>query len=198
LKRLTRSDRNIYEMVFASRALIEVYAVTADTYKTIGQNAGDHPDAFLVRVKEIDRALIKATYGTRLEQVKKVFKDVASSKLRSAEDRDVDLIDAKNILTRIDRVSRMEEYPECRSDYDRLCEYVHPNTGQNLVLTWPSSKHADWLRISRRSKYAFVTAVNVSVGPTDKASGLIVRHVLEGNFPFAGDVYFPEQKRPKE
>jgi hypothetical protein len=189
------SDRNIYEMVFASRALIEVYAVTADTYRTIVKNAGDHPDGFLGRVKEIDRALIKATYGTRLELVKKVFKDVASSDIRAAEDQDVELIEAKNILTRIDRVSRLEDYPECRSDYDRLSEYVHPNTGQNLIIAWPSSKHADWVRISRRSKYAFVTAVNVSVGPTDKASRLIVHHVLDGNFPFAGEVYFPKQAK---
>jgi hypothetical protein len=63
---------------------------------------------------------------------------------------------------------------------------------------WPSSKHADWVRLSRRSKYAFVTAVNVSAGPTDKASGLIVRHVLDGHFPFAGDVYFPKEKQPKK
>ena len=90
---------------------------------------------------------------------------------------------------------RLEDYPECRSDYDRLSEYVHPNTGQNLIIAWPSSKHADWVRISRRSKYAFVTAVNVSVGPTDKASRLIVRHVLDGNFPFAGEVYFPKQAK---
>jgi hypothetical protein len=145
-------------------------------------------------VKEVDHTLIKATYGTRLELLKRVFKDVASSALRSVEDQDVELIGAKNILTRIDRVCRLEEYPECRCDYDKLSEYVHPNTGQNLIIAWPSPKHAGLVRLSRRSKYAFVTAVNVSVGPTDKASGLIVHHVLDGSPPFAGDVSFPKEQ----
>jgi hypothetical protein len=139
----------------------------------------------------------KGTREIGVTLMKKVFKDVASSNLRSAEDQDIELIEAKNILTRIDRVSRLEDYPECRSDYDRLSEYVHPNTGQNLIIAWPSPKHADWVRLSRRSKYTFVTAVNVSVGPTDKASGLIVCHVLDGSSLFTGDMYFPKEKLPK-
>ena len=73
-------DRNVYDMLFASRALIEVYAVTADTFLTIAKNAGDQPDGLADRVKKIDQALITATYGTRSELVKRVFGEVGSSK----------------------------------------------------------------------------------------------------------------------
>jgi hypothetical protein len=183
-------DRNIYEMVFAARALIEVYGVTADVHSTIGKNAGDHADEFIARVKEVDEALIKATYGTRSQLVKDVFKGVASSKVREVADKDLAIMEAKNILTRIDRVSKHEDYPQCRSDYDRLSEYVHPNSGQNMILGWPSPIDEKWLRLSRRSKYAFITAVNVSVGPAEKASRLIVHRILDGEFPFKAEVTF--------
>jgi hypothetical protein len=131
------SGRNIYQMVFASRALIEVYAVTADTFRVIVKNSGDQPDELAKRAKEIDEAIIKSTYGTRSDNVRSVFKEIAASKLRAATDEDKAIIEAKNILTRIDRSSRLEEYPDCRSDYDRLSEYVHPNIGQNVIIAWP-------------------------------------------------------------
>jgi hypothetical protein len=190
-------DRNVYEMLFASRALIEVYAVTADTFLTIANNAGDQSDGFADRVKAIDQALISATYGTRLELVKRVIREVGSSKLREITDKDIELTGAKNVLTRINRMSKMEEYPDCRSDYDRLSEYVHPNTGQNIILAWPSPRNPEWLRISRRSKYTFITAVNACVQPTDKASRLIVHHVLDGYPPFTGVMHFPKESQPE-
>jgi hypothetical protein len=170
----------MYEMLFAARALVEVYAVTADVYSTIRKNAGDEIEGFIARVKEIDETLIKATYGTRSELLKGLFTELELSKLREVIDADMKVLSAKNILTRIDRASQSDEYPECRSDYDRLSEYVHPNTGQNMIIAWPSPRHPEWLRLSRRSKYGFVTGVNTSVAPADKASRLILHHVLEG------------------
>lgn len=133
--------RNVYEMVFAARALIEVYAVTRDTYATIADNAGDHEGNFATRVQAIDDALINATYGTRSELVRKLFPTLEASKLRDVNERDVTLILAKNVLTRIDRAARFDDYPDCRTDYDRLSEYVHPNTGQNIILAWPSPQN---------------------------------------------------------
>ena len=71
------------------------------------------------------------------------------------------------------------EYPDCRSDYDRLSEYVHPNTGQNIILTWPSPKNAQWARLSRQSEHAFITAVTASIRPTDTASCAIVKTCIQ-------------------
>lgn len=180
--------RNVYEMVFAARALIEVYAVTRDTYATIADNAGDHEGNFATRVQAIDDALINATYGTRSELVRKLFPTLEASKLRDVNERDVTLILAKNVLTRIDRAARFDDYPDCRTDYDRLSEYVHPNTGQNIILAWPSPQNPKFVRLSRRSDYAFITAVTVAIRPTDTASRSILRHVLNGSFPFAGKI----------
>jgi hypothetical protein len=190
-------DRNIFEMLFASRALIEIYAVTADTYTIIAKNAGDEAERFVERIKEIDEALITATYGTRSDRAKQSFEEVGSSKLREIADKDVALIQAKNILTRIDRVSKMEEYPDCRSDYDRLSEYVHPNIGQNVILGWPSPKNPDWARLSRRSQYAFITATNACAVPTAKASRYIVSHILDSSPPFAGETVYPNHSGGK-
>jgi len=164
------TERNIYEMVCAARALIEVYAVTRDTYATIAKHTGDHPEEFPARVQAIDEALINATYGTRFDLIKKRFPQVGVSRLREVTEQDIALIQAKNILTRIDRASKLYEYPDCRADYDRLSEYVHPNTGQNLILAWPSPMGPNFVRLSRRSKHGFITAVTASVRPTDTAS----------------------------
>jgi hypothetical protein len=65
--------RNIYQMFFAARALIEIYAVTRDVYTTIAQHGGDHEDGFAERVKAIDEVLINGTYGTRSDIIKKHF-----------------------------------------------------------------------------------------------------------------------------
>jgi hypothetical protein len=65
-------------MLFAARALVEVYAVTADAYSIIKKNAGDEIEGFVARVKVIDKTLIQATYGTRFELLKGVFIELAS------------------------------------------------------------------------------------------------------------------------
>ena len=189
------ADRNIYEMVFASRALIEVYAVTRDTYATISENAGDQEENFVARVLAIDNTLINVTYGTRLELVKKLFPTLKPSSLREVNEHDITLIQAKNVLTRIDRAARFNDYPECRADYDRLSEYVHPNTGQNIILAWPSPKDPKFVRLSRCSQYAFITAITASIRPTDTASRAIVHHVLSGSFPFAGKASYPSKPK---
>jgi len=93
------TDRNMYEMLFSARALIEVYAVTADVYGIISKNAGDEIEGFVARVKEIDKTLIQATYGTRFELLKAVFKELASSNIRDVADADMEAFNAKNILT---------------------------------------------------------------------------------------------------
>jgi hypothetical protein len=145
----------------------------------------------------VDETLIKATYGTRLELLRRLFRELGSSKLRNVMDADMEVFNAKNVLTRVDHASRSGEYPDCRSDYDRLSEYVHPNTAQNMIIAWPSPKHPEWLRLSRRSKYAFISGVNTSVSPTEKASRLIVHHVLDGSMPFAGEMVFFKSSRSK-
>ena len=100
------SNKNMYSMLFSARALIETYAVTRDVYTIISKNAGDHEVNYVERVKTIDEALINATYGTRLELVRELFPNLEPSKLRDVNENDISLIQAINILTRINRAAK--------------------------------------------------------------------------------------------
>ncbi|AXA83647.1 hypothetical protein DCD74_02130 [Lysobacter oculi] len=73
-------EKNPYELIFSSRALIEVYTVVRDTFSIVHANAGEDGNDFLNRVIRIDEALINATYGSRSEAFKKSLPMVAPSR----------------------------------------------------------------------------------------------------------------------
>ncbi|MCU1733140.1 MULTISPECIES: hypothetical protein [unclassified Pseudomonas] len=182
------SSKNFYSMLFAARSMVEIFAVVFDLFDHMKQNRGDHPDRYFDRVISIDKALINATSGNRLDFVKDVIASATPSKLREFSEDDMLTIQAKNIMTRIDRSSKKSSYTECRSDYDRLSEYIHPNIGQNSVLCWPSPKNEKWVRISRSSEYSVASAFRASILPTQKAAEAIMREVTSMEFPFGTPV----------
>ncbi|WP_271043202.1 hypothetical protein [Pseudomonas sp. VB3] len=182
------SSKNFYSMLFAARSMVEIFAVVFDLFDHMKQNRGDHPDRYFDRVISIDKALINATSGNRLDLVKDVIASATPSKLREFSEDDMLTIQAKNIMTRIDRSSKKSSYTECRRDYDRLSEYIHPNIGQNSVLCWPSPKNEKWVRISRSSEYSVASAFRASILPTQKAAEAIMREVTSMEFPFGTPV----------
>ncbi|WP_435608258.1 hypothetical protein [Pseudomonas knackmussii] len=182
------SSRNFYSMLFAARSMIEVFALTFDLFDQVRQNSGVHAERFLDRVISVDKALINATSGSRLDLLKEFFALEMPSKLRELSEDDILAIQAKNIMTRIDRSSKKSSYTECRRDYDRLSEYAHPNIGQNAVLCWPSPKNEKWVRISRSSGHSLASAFRASIRPIQEAAEAVMREVTSMEFPFGTPV----------
>ena len=84
------------------------------------------------------------------------------SKVRPVNDDDVALVEAGNVLGRIDRLAKSGAFPEAPELYDRLCEYLHPNIGQNLILCVPSTSGESFWRIERTGEQAIQYALTAS------------------------------------
>jgi hypothetical protein len=55
-------------------------------------------------------------------------------------------------------------YPECKDDYERLCEYVHPNFGMNMLHVVSSPVHEKLLRFSLTSNDPYERTLTASAG----------------------------------
>jgi len=124
---------NPFPILLAARSQLELFAVLADVTGVIKENAGEHAENFAARVRRVDEALIMAMFGTKNPELKKAFHKVGVSRLRASTPVDLAVLSAKNVLSRLDKLSATGAYPECKTDYDRLCEYVHPNYGMNML-----------------------------------------------------------------
>jgi hypothetical protein len=141
---------NAYALPLAARAQMELFAVCWDVSQIVERNRGASEDRLAERVKEVDEALINATFGSRdprffdgLRRVKRV------SGLRQIVEGDFKPLTASNVLTRLDRLSRVARYSACRQEYDHLCEVLHPNMGQSLVLMRPHPERDGDVRFAR-------------------------------------------------
>lgn len=187
------AQKNPYPVLMAARSQIEVAAVVWDIVQVLKENAGDHTDRYLERVRRIDSELITATYGTRSEKVKKLLPTMKLSRMRETKDGDLKTFEARNILTRIDRLSRSEYYAECKEDYERLCEYLHPNLGQNLILLVNSDK-AGFAKLTRTDPVVISHAISTSAPAMDQA-GALTEMLLDKEFapPFECIVSLPRK-----
>jgi hypothetical protein len=140
-----------------------LFSVVADAVKTITEQAGEHPEHFPERVRAVDEALINATFGTRSGVVKQMMTLIGVSRLREASEADYSVLKSKNVQTRLERLSKSGIYPECLHDYERLCEYVHPNYGMNMLHVVASPMHPKLLRFSLTSDEPFRRALTASV-----------------------------------
>lgn len=153
--------RNPFSVLLAARSQLELLFVVADTINVIRQNAGEHTENFVKRVRKVDEALINATFGTRSSLVKDMMSKIRVSRLRSATPEDDNVLKSKNVLTHLERLSRDSAYSECKADYERLCEYVHPNYGMNMLHV-VASPHPKLLRFSLASREPFDRALAAS------------------------------------
>jgi hypothetical protein len=167
--------RNPFAALGAARSQLEIYAVTWDTVEAVRRNSGGHTAGFAERVKAVDEALISATYGTRSPLLKDLMRQSPGiSKVRPVNDEDVALIDARNVLGRIDRLAKSNVFPDSRDLYDRLCEYLHPNVGQNLILCTPSGLGENFWRLERSGDLAIQYALTASAfGMAQSAEGSV-------------------------
>ena len=177
--------RNPFAALSAARSQLEVYAVTWDTVEAVRRNAGGQTAGFAERVKAVDEALISTTYGTRLPLMKSLLREIPGiSKVRPVNDDDAELIEARNILGRIDRLAKSGVFRECRELYDRLCEYLHPNVGQNLILCVPSEFGENFWRIERTGEQAIQYALTASAFAMAHSAERSVRTFYEFEPPF--------------
>ena len=172
---------NPFVMLMCARGALEAYAVYSDTVGIVRENAGTQDAALFERVKRVDDALIKATYGTRHPLYQTTLATERLSKLREATAADAATATAKNILTYIARLSKTK-YLEAAADYDLLSEFVHPNIGQNSLLLWPAPNPPGFARMDRGSPEGLVLAVRVSARPMER-SARGTREAFEGLKP---------------
>jgi hypothetical protein len=157
-------ERNPFPMLLAARSQLELLAVVADTARIIRENSGEHTDRFVERVVATDEALINATFGTRSPILKELLKGFELSRLRDATERDYGVLTSKNVLTRLEKLSKLGEYVECKDDYERLCEYVHPNFGMNMLHVVRSPVDERLQRFSLTSTEPYERALRASAG----------------------------------
>jgi hypothetical protein len=177
------TNANPYAMISAARSQIELAAIVWDLTAIIRSNAGPHREQFYQRVRTVDLALINATYGTRSDTMKEVFRTEAGSKLRSVEQSDVITIEAKNVLTRIDRLSNSSPYGDARKHYDNLCEILHPNMSQNTIIMAAHPARESVIRMSRFGK-AIEWARRAAAIPLCESAHLTVEAVQKWKAPF--------------
>lgn len=161
---------NPFPMLLASRSQLELLSVVADTARIIKEHSGEHAENFVGRVRAVDEALINATFGTRSSLVKDLMPKLELSRLRPVTQDDYDILTSKNVLTRLERLSKGGVYPECKKDYERLCEYVHPNYGMNMLHVVASPVNARLLRFSLTSQEPFERALAASAGVMVRAA----------------------------
>lgn len=169
------TKKNPFALVFSTRAQIEVLALVSDALSIVRHNAGHHPKNFARRAQEVDEALITAFYGTRDERVINLVEQYGASKLRPARGRDFEVLNARNIMTRIEKLAKNGEYESLIADYYRLCDYLHPNFGQNVILIRPSAKNPKLMTVSRTDPGIMETALDRTLGPMTLAARSTVR-----------------------
>ena len=175
---------NPFPLLLSARSQLELLSVVADVIAITKDNSGEHSDRFAERVRIVDEALITATYGTRSSVLKDLIPKVRPSRLRSITPGDLAILTSKNVLTRLDRLSKKGTYPECKRDYERLCEYVHPNYGMNMLLVVASPQSDKLARFSLNSREPFERALAASVEVMARAARQTIAVIDEVQPPF--------------
>lgn len=151
-----------FPLLLVARAQMELYAVVADTIRIIRENSGEHSERFVERVHSVDSALITASFGTRSGVIKDILGAQSLSRVRPMSASDEEALNSKNVLTRLQKLAKLGVYKDCLEDYERLCEFVHPNWGMNMMHLVPSPLDPRLLRFSRSSEDPFSRAVSAS------------------------------------
>jgi hypothetical protein len=145
-------------------------------------------------VSEVDRALVRFLYGNRADLLSKFAElpDYASS-IPSTAEKDWMAI---NIQTLIDRAAEDPEFKTLRTDYDRLCEYIHPNLLSSFCLTDPfvRDEHT-WIRIHRKGKIVRTRAVRTTIEMMAEWTDATISLVDSLHWPFGIGPSRPAKRR---
>jgi hypothetical protein len=185
-------SKSPFSVLLAARAQLELLAVVVDTIRIIQENAGEHEHGFVARVQRVDNALITATYGTRSSFMKQLIPKMKVSRHRDPTAEDLEVLTSRNVITRLEKLAKSGRYPSCKEDYERLCEYVHPNWGMNMLYLVPSPLDQRLVRLSLTSSDPFERALLVSAQPMERAAAATVSAFDGLEPPFGmGEVAFP-------
>jgi hypothetical protein len=186
------TTRNPFSLFFSTRAQIELLSVEFDTLTIVRQNAGTHEENFADRVVKVDEALITAVYGTRDKSVIELIQSQGSSRFRPILEHDVDVLNARSMMTRIEKFERSEGYKPLIDAYFRLCDYLHPNILQNMRLMQssgrsvklPSGGDENLTKISRDDPGIMETAIAMTLHPMTLAARGTMREFEKIEPPF--------------
>jgi len=179
---------NPFVLFGMTRCQIELLAAAYAPVSVIRSLVSSEPDES--SVSQVDRALVRFLYGNRADLFGKfmeISRDPAVIPPTAAKDWT-----AVNILTLIDKAAKNPEFETLRKDYDRLCEYLHPNQLSNFCLTEPFLRDGHtWIRIHRRNEIvtsrAARTTIEVMAEWTD-ATMVLVNSV---DWPFGAGPFAP-------
>jgi hypothetical protein len=140
---------NPFALFGMTRCQIELLAAAYTTVSVIRSLVSSAPDES--SVSQVDRALVRFLYGNRAGLFAKFAEmDPDSSSIPRTAEKDWTAV---NILTLIDKAAKNPEFETLRIDYDRLCEYLHPNMLSNFSLTEPFLRDGHtWIRVHRRDE----------------------------------------------
>lgn len=131
----------------------------------------------------VDRALVRFLYGNRAEQFELFHENcVDFAEVPQTANEDWTAI---NIITLIDKLNKDNEYHGIKQDYERLCEYVHPNLLSNFVLTEPFVKGEKAnVRIHRKGEYLMTRCLRETAQRMAAWTDATIRLINSIDWPF--------------
>lgn len=142
-------------------------------------------------VSEVDRALIRFIFGNRADLLSKFAENLDTTTVPATAKDDWKAV---NIQTLIDKAAKNPDFSTLRGDYDRLCEYVHPNLLSNFCLTEPFLRDGHtWIRIHRRGEIVDSRALQLTVEIMAEWTDATINLVNSVNWPFGAGPFAPHR-----
>ena len=173
--RSERSDKR-ERILLAAERIFARHGFFAARVSEIAKEAGVADGTIYLYFKSKDDLLI-SLFEQRMTQVNDTLRAAIAgvppkdqlrafglSRLREATEEEYEALTSRNVLTRLERLSKSGVYPESKGDYEWLCEYVHPNFGMNMLHVVHSPVHDKLLRFSLTSTDPFERALADSAG----------------------------------
>jgi hypothetical protein len=105
------------------------------------------------------------------------------SGLRDFAEEDVKPLKANRVGKRLDRLSKVREYSEVREEYNRLCEVLHPNMNQSLLLMRPHPEREGDVRFAR-DELVLERVLGMTIEPMGIAVEGTITSLNSINWPF--------------
>jgi len=172
---------NFFDKYTSEKSMPELLAAAYAPVSVIRSLTSSTPDP--TSVSEVDRSLVRFLYGNRVDLFGTYSKMVHDpSDIPSTVEEDWN---AKNIITLIDKAAKQPEFQSLRGDYNRLCEYLHPNFLSSFCLTEPflQSNHT-WIRIHRSGDFVTPRAVRQTVEIMAEWTDAMINLVNSVKWPF--------------
>ena len=129
---------NVHSMVSSTRAMIELLAVYSHLISNLDRlsgsqkDRGDKYESFQARVLESEIHLVKYSHGTRSGKLTQILSNIKPelSRIMPPESIDLELMKSGNILNKISKLSKRDQYSGWVEDYEMISGYLHPSYEQ--------------------------------------------------------------------